>query len=108
MRLVAMTHGFYDFFVVTQFNDSRGRKNMFPGNYCSDGIVSLFAISRILASSISVQRSKKLILTVKVFGGAIFRFFAGYFGLNRGRKTQYKLELAKINCRLISLSLFIL
>lgn len=51
---------------------------------------------------------KKLILTVKIFGGAIFRFFAGYFGLNRGRKTQYKLELAKINCRFISLSLFIL
>lgn len=49
-------------------------KNMFPGNYCSDGIVSLFAISGILASSISVQRSKKLILTVKIFGGAIFRF----------------------------------
>lgn len=104
-----MTHGFYDFFVFTQFKDSNGRKNMFPGNYCSDGIVSLFAISRILTGSISVQRSKKSIFNNReIFGGAVFRFFAGYFGLNRGRKTQYKLELAKINCRFISLSLFIL
>ena len=85
-------------------------KICFPGNYCSDGIVSLFAISRILASSSSVQRSKTLILTVKIFGGAIFRFFAGHFDPNRGRKN-HKLELAKINCRFIgfiSLSLFIL
>lgn len=82
-------------------------KICFPGNYCSDGIVLLFAISRILASSSSVQQSKTLILTVKIFGGAIFRFFAGHFGPNRGRKT-HKLELAKINCQFISLSLFIL
>ena len=47
---------------------------MFPGNYCSDGIVSLFAISRILTGSISVQRPKKLIFNNReIFGGAVFR-----------------------------------
>ena len=116
-----MTHGFCDFFfVVTQFNESRGRKICFPGNLCSDGIVSLqerirsFSLGRCLQlvgfSRAPVLSIKKINLNLFFFFfcGAIFRFFAGHFGPNSGKKT-HKLELEiKINCRCISLSLFIL